>query len=84
MQVDEEYYGQSHVCSMTPTEFEEYCLKILQGYAEDENLCDFTIDHDVKLVADDGTYQIDMCMPPSRHLAHICKFLPNVSNLAVP
>lgn len=60
MQVDEEYYGQSHVCSMTPTEFEEYCLKILQGYAEDENLCGFTIDHDVKLVADDGTYQIDV------------------------
>ena len=60
MQVDEEYYGQSRVCSMTPIEFEEYCFKILQGYAEDEKLCDFTIDHDVKLVADDGTYQIDV------------------------
>ena len=60
MYTKEDYYCQSRVCSMTPTEFEEYCLKILQGYAEEENLKDFTLTHDVKLSASDGTYQIDV------------------------
>ena len=60
MYTKEDYYGQSRVCSMTPTEFEEYCLRILQGYAEEENLKDFTLTHDVKLSASDGTYQIDV------------------------
>ena len=60
MYTKEDYYGQSRVCSMTPTEFEEYCLKILKGYAEEENLKDFTLTHDVKLSAPDGAYQIDV------------------------
>lgn len=60
MQVDEEYYGQSRVCSMTPTEFELHCMEILRGYAEEEKLPEFKIEHDVKLTASDGTYQIDV------------------------
>lgn len=58
--VDEDYYGQSRVCSITPTEFELYCMEILRGYAEKERLCDFTIQHNVKLAADDSIYQIDV------------------------
>ena len=45
---------------MTPTEFEHYCMKALKGYAETENLPDFTILHNQKLSAEDGTYQIDI------------------------
>lgn len=60
MQVDEEYYGQSRVCSMTPTEFELHCMEILRGYAEEEKLPAFNIEHNVKLTASDGTYQIDV------------------------
>ena len=52
--------GQELVCSISPTEFEEYCMKILNGYAEKENLKDFNIDHNVKLTASDGIYQIDI------------------------
>ena len=51
---------QRYVCSITPTEFEKYCMEILCGYAEKENLIDFTIDHNVKIPASDGTYQIDV------------------------
>ena len=51
---------QDYVCSITPVEFEEYCKKILLGYAEEEGLSDFSITHDVKLKAQDGTYQIDL------------------------
>lgn len=60
MQVEEEYYGQSRVCSMTPTEFELHCMEILWGYAEEEKLPAFKIEHDVKLTSSDGTYQIDV------------------------
>lgn len=60
MQVDEKYYGQSRVCSMTPTEFELHCMEILRGYAEEEKLPAFNIEHNVKLTASDGTYQIDV------------------------
>ena len=52
---------QDYVCSITPIEFEEYCKEILLGYAEKEKLSDFTIIHDTKLKAHDGTYQIDIC-----------------------
>ena len=52
--------AQNYVCSITPTEFERYCKEILLGYAEEEKLPDFTIIHDTKLTAHDGTYQIDL------------------------
>lgn len=60
MSDDEEYFGQSYVCSLTPVEFEKYCQEILLGYAENENLPNFSIDHNVKLPANDGVYQIDL------------------------
>lgn len=48
------------VSSISPTEFEELSLKILKGYAEAEHLSDFSIQHNVSITADDGTYQIDV------------------------
>lgn len=48
------------VSSISPTEFEELSLKILNGYAEAEHLLDFSIQHNVSITADDGTYQIDV------------------------
>lgn len=48
------------IASISPTEYEEYCTEILKGYAEKENLKDFTIQHDVVVSADDGDYQIDI------------------------
>ena len=45
---------------MTPTEFECYCMETLRVYAEKDNLSDFTILHNQKLSAEDGTYQIDI------------------------
>lgn len=48
------------VAEISPTEFEKLCLEILKGYAEAENLSDFSIQHNVSIPADDGTYQIDV------------------------
>lgn len=48
------------VASISPTEFEELCLEILRSYAEAEHLLDFSIQHNVSIPADDGTYQIDV------------------------
>ena len=54
------YDEQDYVCSITPKEFEVFCKEVLEGYAEAEHLNGFKIDHDVKLKAYDGTYQIDV------------------------
>ena len=51
---------QEFVASISPTEFEELCLEILKGYAEAEHLSDFSIQHNVRIPADDGEYQIDI------------------------
>ena len=48
------------VASISPTEFEELCLEILKSYAEAEHLSGFSIQHNVFIPADDGTYQIDV------------------------
>ena len=48
------------VASISPTEFEELCFEILKSYAEAEHLSDFSIQHNVFIPADDGTYQIDV------------------------
>ena len=63
--LDDDNFGfkvpmQDYVCSISPTEFEKHCREVLLGYAEDEHLQNFTITHDVKLKASDGTYQIDL------------------------
>lgn len=47
------------VSSITPTEFEICCMDILKEYAAEENLNNFIIEHNVKVPADDGIYQID-------------------------
>lgn len=51
---------QDFVANISPTEFEKLCTEILKGYAEAEHLSDFLIEHDVRIPADDGTYQIDV------------------------
>ena len=48
------------VCSISPEEFECYCLEVLRVYAEKEKLTDFSIEHNVKVPASDGIYQIDV------------------------
>ena len=48
------------VAGISPTEFEKLCLEILKSYAEAEHLSGFSIQHNVFIPADDGTYQIDV------------------------
>jgi len=48
------------VSSITPEEFEVLSLEILKSYAEMEGLQSFSIQHNVKIPVDDGTYQIDI------------------------
>ena len=51
---------QNYVCSISPIEFEEFCMELLKNYAAEEHLKDFKIEHNVKLEASDGTYQLDV------------------------
>ncbi len=51
---------QDYVCSISATEFEDFCLERLKDYAEMKGWLDFSITHNVKLKAYDGTYQIDV------------------------
>lgn len=51
---------QEYVCSITPEEFEVFCMKLFQEYAKKENLKDFNIEHNVIKAAYDGNYQIDV------------------------
>lgn len=51
---------QDYVCSISPTEFEVFCLERLKEYAEMKGWQDFSIKHNVKMKAHDGTYQIDV------------------------
>lgn len=46
--------------NISPTDFEIFCLNTLKAYAENEGLKDFSIKHNQKIEADDGTYQIDV------------------------
>lgn len=48
------------VTELTPTEFEKYCLEIIQEYAEEEKLKNFHIEHNKKIQTYDGVYQIDI------------------------
>ena len=45
--------------NISSTDFEIFCLNTLKAYADREGLKDFSIKHNQKLKADDGTYQID-------------------------
>lgn len=51
---------QNYVCSISATEFEVFCLERLKDYAKMKGWQDFNITHNVKLEANDGTYQIDV------------------------
>lgn len=51
---------QDYVCSISPAEFEVFCMDVLRNYAAEEKLKDFVIKHNVKQVAPDGTYQLDI------------------------
>ena len=46
--------------NISPTEFEIFCMNTLKAYAKKEDLKDFSITHNKKIKADDGTYQIDV------------------------
>ena len=48
------------VAEMTPTEFEKLCYDILSGFAEEENLLNFSIIHNDHIPCHDGEYQIDI------------------------
>ena len=46
--------------NITPTDFEIFCMNTLEAYAEREKLPNFSIKHNQKVEAYDGTYQIDV------------------------
>lgn len=46
--------------SISPREFEIYCKDVLNSYAQKEGLHDYKIEHDKKIKAHDGKYQIDI------------------------
>ncbi len=48
------------ITKLSPTDFEKYCLEILKAYAENENLTDFSIEHNYIAKGYDGDYQIDV------------------------
>lgn len=48
------------VNDLSPTEFEKWCLKILTGYAEEDQLKNFVIKHNKRIKTPDGNYQIDI------------------------
>lgn len=50
----------SLAANITPTDFEIFCMKTLEAYAERECLPNFTIKHNQKVETYDGTYQIDV------------------------
>lgn len=46
--------------NISSADFEIFCMKTLEAYAEREHLADFTIEHDKQIEAYDGVYQIDV------------------------
>lgn len=50
----------SLTANISPTDFEVFCMKTLEAYAEREKLPNFTIKHNQKVETYDGTYQIDV------------------------
>ncbi|MEK4039423.1 restriction endonuclease [Paenibacillus sp. FSL F4-0122] len=48
------------VASISATEFEVFCLEVLNAYAESEALKEFSILHNQKIQTNDGEYQIDI------------------------
>ena len=52
--------SQEYVRSLSPNDFEKYCLSILYGFAKETGLQNFAIDHNVIVEGHDGSYQIDV------------------------
>lgn len=53
---------QDITCDISPKDFEIYCCRILEAYAEKEHLSECSVEHNVELEAHDGKYQIDVLM----------------------
>ena len=53
-------FYKKEVTGLTATEFELLCKDILTAYAEEENLKNFQIKHNVRIPEVDGTFQIDI------------------------
>lgn len=51
---------QDYVCSISPSEFEEFCMEVLKSYGEEHKLQNFTIEHNKRIEASDGRYQVDV------------------------
>lgn len=51
---------QDYVCSISPAEFETFCMELLRCYAVKEHLKDFNIENNVKHETTDGSYQLDI------------------------
>lgn len=56
--------------SITPLEFENFCMETLKVFAEKENLQNFVIRHNQKVETHDSTYQIDVL---AEYIALGCK-----------
>ena len=54
-----EYYRKD-VKELSSVEFEECCLIVLRGYAEEMRLDNFVISHNEIVKAHDGDYQVDV------------------------
>ena len=54
-----EYYRKA-VKELSSVEFEECCLMVLRGYAEEMHLDNFVISHNEIVKAHDGDYQVDV------------------------
>lgn len=53
-------YYKKDVKELSSVEFEECCLMVLRGYAEEMNLDNFIISHNEIVKAHDGDYQVDV------------------------
>lgn len=58
--IDTREYYKKDVKDLTPIEFEDCCLLILRGYAEEERCDNFVISHNKIVKAHDGDYQVDV------------------------
>ncbi len=59
--MDNNFYPfQNIAAEVSSSDFELYCLELLKGYATQENLKDFKIEHNKKISSHDGVYQIDI------------------------
>lgn len=51
---------QDYVCSISPEEFERFCMEVIKSYAEEKGLKEFQIVNNIKKKSYDGIYQLDI------------------------